>query len=87
MSYTPGAVRVAAVDRQLRDHDIFLAKIRERLILAQDTMREHQNKKRRHLEFAIGDWVLLRVSIRGQLWVLHPPPLPSLLHAILGPIR
>jgi len=43
MSYTPGVVRVAAVDRQLRDHDIFLAEIRERLILAQDTMREHQN--------------------------------------------
>ena len=62
MSYMPGAVHVAAIDRQLRDRDIFLAEIRERLILAQDTMREHQNQKRRHVEFAVGEWVLLRLQ-------------------------
>jgi len=28
-------------------------------------MREHHNQKRRHLEFAVGDWVLL--------WLLHRP--------------
>jgi hypothetical protein len=61
MSYTPGATRVAAVDRQLWDCDIFLAEIWECLILAQDTMREQQNQKRRHVEFAVGDWVLLRL--------------------------
>ena len=38
MTYTPGAARVAAVDRQLRDRDVFQAEIREHLILAQDTM-------------------------------------------------
>jgi hypothetical protein len=43
-SYLPGSARVAAVDRQLRDRDeFFLAKIRDRLRLAQD------------VEFAVGD--------------------------------
>ena len=55
--------------RQLRDRDIFLAEIRERLILAQDTMREHQNQKRRHVEFSVGDWVLLRLQQRTAVGI------------------
>jgi len=68
MSYTPGA------DRQLQDRDVFLAEIRERLILAQDTMREHQNKKRRHVEFAVGDWVLLRLHQRTAVGITSASP-------------
>ena len=74
ISYTPGAARVAAVDRQLQDRDIFLAEIRERLILAQDTMREHHNQKRRHLEFAVGDWVLLRLQQRTAVGITAASP-------------
>jgi len=28
-------------------------------------MREQQNQKCRHVEFAVGDWVLLRLQQRG----------------------
>jgi hypothetical protein len=34
LQYEPGYTRVAAVDAQLRDRDVFLSEIRERLLLA-----------------------------------------------------
>ncbi|WVZ68636.1 hypothetical protein U9M48_017555 [Paspalum notatum var. saurae] len=40
------------------------SEIRERLLLAQDTMKLHSNKQRRDLSFAIGDWVWLRLHHR-----------------------
>ena len=64
VSYLPGSARVAAVDRHLRDRDEFLLDIRDRLVLAQDTMREIHDKKRRFVQFAVGDWVLLRLHHR-----------------------
>ena len=74
MSYSAGAARVAAVDRQLQDRDVFLAEIRERLLLAQDTMRETQNQKRRHVEFSIGDRVLLRLHQRAAVGITAAAP-------------
>ena len=64
VSYLPGSARVATVDRQLRDHDKFLLDIHDRLVLAHDTMREIHDKKRRFVQFAVGDWVLLRLHHR-----------------------
>jgi hypothetical protein len=86
VSYTPGAARVAAIDQQLRDRDVFLAKIWECLIFAQDTMRENLNKKRRHVEFSFGEWVLLCLHQRMDVasWLLPPP---SLGRATLALIR
>jgi hypothetical protein len=52
---------VAAVDVQLRDHDEFLQQIWERLLLSQDAMKAQSNSKHRALEFAIGEWVWLRL--------------------------
>jgi hypothetical protein len=40
-----GLSSVAAVDAQLRERDEFLAEIRQRLLLSQELMREHHNKK------------------------------------------
>lgn len=62
-SYLPGSTQVVAVDQQLRDHDEFLAEIQDRLRLAHDVMKEHQHK-RCLVEFAVGDWVLLRLHHR-----------------------
>lgn len=39
--YEPGVSRLAAVDRQLVDCDEFLAEIREHLLQAQTSMKEH----------------------------------------------
>lgn len=44
LSYEPGTARVAAMDRQLRDRDEFLDEIRERLLQAQDCMKQHHDK-------------------------------------------
>jgi hypothetical protein len=60
VSYIPGTARAAAIDRQLCD----LLDIRDRLVLAQDTMREIHDQKRQFVEFVVGDWVLLRLHQR-----------------------
>jgi hypothetical protein len=51
------------------DRDEFLVEIRDWLRLAQDVMKEHQNKKRRMVEFAAGDWVLLRLHHRTAIGI------------------
>jgi hypothetical protein len=64
MKYEAGSSRVAAVDVQLRDRDVFLAQIRERLLLAQDVMRQQHDKRRRNVVFEVGDWAWLRLHHR-----------------------
>lgn len=61
LSYEPGLAKVAAVDRQLMERDVFLAEIREGLLHAQKVMKQHYDEHHRHLEFAVGDWVWLRL--------------------------
>jgi hypothetical protein len=51
--------------RQLQQRDVFLGEIRERLLQAQDHMKEQHDKHRRNVEFAVGDWVLLRLHHRA----------------------
>jgi hypothetical protein len=74
VSYMPGSAKVAAVDRQLRDRDVFLAEIRDRLQLAQDLMKDHQDKTRRSVEFAVGNWVLLRLHHRTAVGITTASP-------------
>jgi hypothetical protein len=62
--YTLGAAQVVAVDRQLQDRDIFLEEVRERLIQAQVTMKQYQDKSRREVQFAVRDWVWVRLNQR-----------------------
>jgi hypothetical protein len=44
MSYSPGTTKVVAVDKQLQERDEFLVEIRDRLIQAQITMKQYQDK-------------------------------------------
>jgi len=53
----------------LRDRDEFLKEIRERLLLAQDVMKASHDKKRRDLEFSVGDWVWLRLHHRTAVGI------------------
>jgi hypothetical protein len=62
--FQAGATRVAAVDRQLRDRDAFIADIRERLLQAQTLIKSAHDSKHRQVEFA-GDWVWLRLNHRA----------------------
>ena len=59
VSYQAGDSKVAAIDSQLQDRDEFLAEIKDRLVQAQVTMKSYQDKRRRVVEFNIGDWVWL----------------------------
>jgi hypothetical protein len=61
IQYEAGSAKVAAVDVKLRDRDEFLTEIRDRLLLAQEVMRARHDQKHRDLEFAVGDWVWLRL--------------------------
>jgi hypothetical protein len=62
--YQPGSARVQALDRQLLDRDTFLAEIRDRLLHAQELMKKQYDEKHIPAEFAVGDWVWLRLHQR-----------------------
>jgi hypothetical protein len=57
--FQEGMTKLPAVDRQLRDHDMFLAKIRERLLQAQVRMKKAHDVGHRDVEFDTGAWVWL----------------------------
>jgi hypothetical protein len=59
IKYQGGSSQVQAVDEKLKDRDEFLQQIRERLLLAQDMMKNQHNKKHRSVDFNQGDWVWL----------------------------
>lgn len=67
-----GHLRSSWLISNFMTHDIFLQEIRERLLLAQDVTKENQNQKRRHMEFSVGDWVLLIAPLLVLLQLLHP---------------
>jgi hypothetical protein len=69
----PGSMRVAAVDQQQRDRDIFLAEVRNRLLQAQGIMKTAHDKQHRHLEFNVGDWAWLRLNQRAAISVCNGP--------------
>jgi transposase InsO family protein len=63
-SYESGTAKVDTVERTLLDRDEFLQEIKERLILAQNVMKEQHDNHRRELDFQVGDWVWLRLQHR-----------------------
>jgi hypothetical protein len=58
----PGATRVAAVDHQLHDRDIFLAKVRNQILQAQGIMKLVHDKQHRRLKFEVDEWAWLRLN-------------------------
>jgi hypothetical protein len=74
LPYQPGSSNIAAVDTQLQARDELLADVPERLIQAQVTMKGYQDKKRRPLEFAVGDWVWLRLQQHTAVGVITAAP-------------
>jgi hypothetical protein len=54
ISFQEGATKVPAVDRQLRDRDMFLAEIREWLLQAQAHMKKAHDADHRDVEFDTG---------------------------------
>jgi hypothetical protein len=57
LPYTAGTTRTDTVDALLKDHDAFLANVRDRLLQAQEYTKKHYDGHHRDLEFAVDDWV------------------------------
>jgi hypothetical protein len=57
-----GSARVATVDRQLQDRDIFLTKVHDRLLQAQTLMKTAHDKTHRPLDFNPDDLVWLHLN-------------------------
>jgi hypothetical protein len=64
LPYTSWTAHTDAVDNLLADRDEFLEEVRARLLHAQEYARRFYDAKHRALEFAVGDWVLLRMLHR-----------------------
>ncbi|WVZ75469.1 hypothetical protein U9M48_023517 [Paspalum notatum var. saurae] len=65
MSYQPGLVRVAAVDKQLQQRDDFLLDIKDRLLQARSLMKDHYDAAHRDVTFEAGEWAWLRLNHRS----------------------
>jgi hypothetical protein len=72
--YQAGMTHVVAVDRQLRDRDEFLTEIKDRLLQSQTLMKQAHDQKRSDMEFAVGDWVWLRLNQRAATSVRGARP-------------
>jgi hypothetical protein len=64
LPYTAGTARTDTVDTLLRDRDVFLADVRDRLLQAQEYAEKQYDAWHRPLEFQVDDWVLLRILHR-----------------------
>lgn len=71
--YQPGIAKVAAVDKQLKERDEFLADIRDRLLQAQTIMKQQQDQTRREVEFQV--WLRLLQRAATGITAANPSKL------------
>ncbi|KAA0035475.1 Transposon Tf2-6 polyprotein [Cucumis melo var. makuwa] len=67
VSYGVGDTSNSSLAEQLSERDTVLAALRDHLLLAQQQMKQYADMKRRHVEYAIGDWVFLKIRPYRQL--------------------
>jgi len=58
---------VAAVATTMAEREAFLDDVRFRLEQAQAVQKHHYDKAHRHVSYAVGDWVLLRLRQRPMM--------------------
>ena len=86
LPYTAGSSQTGAADRLLQDRDTFLEEVRERLLQGQVYAKKYYDANHRALEFAVGDWVWLRLLHRPAQ-SLVPGPRGKLRPRFAGPFR
>jgi len=69
--FLEGETRVAAVAQELRDRDEALCQLKYNLQRAQEQMKYYTDKKRRDLQFTVGEWALLKLRPNQQQSVLQ----------------
>nr|GEV83661.1 Ty3/gypsy retrotransposon protein [Tanacetum cinerariifolium] len=65
--YPPGSSKVAAVDDALVERDALLRLLRQNLLAAKNRMEEKANRKRRDVEFVVGDQVPVKLQPYRQI--------------------
>lgn len=65
LPYQQGSAHTDTVDTLLANRDDFLDELRACLLQAQEYARKHYDVHHRALEFAVGDWVWLRLLNRA----------------------
>ena len=86
LPYTSGTARTEAADALLRSRDDILAEVRQRLLQAQELSKRYYDADHRPLEFAVGDWVWLRLLNRTTQ-SLEPGARKKLGPRYAGPFR
>lgn len=84
--YTAGSVRTDTVDALLRERDSFLADVCDRLLQAQEYAKKNYDAHHRPLEFAVNDWVWLRI-LHQPAQSLAPGPRGKLGPRFAGPFQ
>ncbi|KAL8154550.1 hypothetical protein AgCh_000060 [Apium graveolens] len=67
LNYYSGLSRVEAVEQELKIRDQIVSGIRDRLLQAQDIMKNNYDKSHREVHFEVGDLVLLKLQPYRQL--------------------
>lgn len=67
LSYCPNSSRLESVDFALKDRDVVIADLRDRLLAAQQRMKAVFDASHRDVEFQVGDLVLLKLQPYRQL--------------------
>nr|GEV60628.1 isochorismate synthase [Tanacetum cinerariifolium] len=73
LKYVPGEIHCEAGASDLQDRDEALKQLKYHLARAQERMKKSADKHRREVEFAIGDWVFLKLRPHRQQSVLRLP--------------
>ena len=61
LDYIPGTTKVDSVDVQLRTRQQLLGLLKQNFVAAQERMKVNADKHRTEREFALGDWIYLKL--------------------------
>jgi len=70
MQFVLGEIRVQAVLQELSDRDEALKQLKQHLLQAQSVMKENADKKRRDVQFQVGEWVYVKLKTYRQMLVV-----------------
>ncbi|KAA0059477.1 hypothetical protein IC582_002782 [Cucumis melo] len=69
LSYGSSPSKNSTIEEMLQERDIVLISLREHLRLAQEQMKVYADRKRRAVEFSVGEYVFLRIRPYRQITV------------------